>query len=228
MKITLCLLTKNEITGCRNDVPQVRREMFDEIYAIDGGSTDGTIEYLESLSIPVYLQPKKGINAACVYAVEKCTTNALIFFHPKGSVPVADTEKFRQFFENGYDLVIASRNIKGGKNEEDGMLIKHRKWFVLFLALTSSVLFRREGPFIRDILHGFRGVTVKAFKTIDPVDYGVSIDLEMVSRGYKHCLKMIEFPTVEGKRLAGTSNFKALPTGWNLLKYFPREISRKD
>jgi glycosyltransferase involved in cell wall biosynthesis len=228
MKITLCLLTKNETAGCQHDVPQIKREMFDEIYAIDGGSNDGTIEYLNSIGIPVYIQPKKGLNAACVYAFEKCKTDALIFFHPKGSVPVSDTEKFRQFFERGYDLVIASRNIKGARNEEDGMFIKHRKWFVLFLAMVSAALFRKEGPFIRDILHGFRGVTVKGFKIIDPVDYGVSIDLEMVSRAYKNRLKIIEFPTIEGKRLAGTSNFKALPTGWKLLKYFPREIFRKD
>jgi glycosyltransferase involved in cell wall biosynthesis len=228
MKITLCLLTKNEIAGCRHDIPLIRHEMFDEIYAIDGNSNDGTIEYLESMNIPVYSQPKKGINAACVYAFEKCCTDALIFFHPKGSVPVCDIEKFRQYFESGYDLVIASRNVKGGKNEEDGKLIKHRKWFVLLLATVSAVLFRRQGPFIRDVLHGFRGMTVKGFKIVDPVDYGVSIDLEMVSRAYKKRLKILEFPTIEGKRLEGTSNFKALPTGWKLMKYFVREIFRKD
>jgi glycosyltransferase involved in cell wall biosynthesis len=228
MRITLCLLTKNEIAGCRHDVPLIRRELFDEIYAIDGNSTDGTVEFLESINIPVYTQPNKGINAACVYAFEKCTTDALIFFHPKGSVPVCDTEEFRQYFERGYDLVIASRNIKGGGNEEDGKLIKHRKWFVLFLATISAALFRRQGPFIRDVLHGFRGMTVKGFKIVDPVDYGVSIDLEMVSRAYKKRLKIVEFPTMEQKRLEGTSNFKALPTGWKLLKYFFREINRKD
>ena len=113
MKITLCLLTKNEISGCRHDIPLIRHEMFDEIYAIDGNSNDGTIEYLESMNIPVYIQPKKGINAACVYAFEKCSTDALIFFHPKGSVPVCDTGKFRQYFESGYDLVIASRKRMG-------------------------------------------------------------------------------------------------------------------
>jgi len=228
MRITLCFLTKNEISGCKHDIPLIRREMFEEIYAVDGGSTDGTIEYLQSMNIPVHIQPKKGINAACVHAIEKCTTDALIFFHPKGSVPVCDTEKFRQFFDRGYDLVIASRNIKGGRNEEDGSLIKHRKWFVSFLALTSALLFRREGHFVRDILHGFRGVTVKGFHLINPADYGVSIDLELVSRAYKKRLKRIEFPTIETERLAGTSNFKALPTGWKLLKYFPREILRMD
>jgi len=50
----------------------------------------------------------------------------------------------------------------------------------------------------------------------------------MVSHVYKKHLKIIEFPTIEGKRIESTSNFKALPTGWKLLKYFSREVFRKD
>ena len=228
MKVTLCILTMNEITGCKNDIPEIQRELFDEIYAVDGGSKDGTIEYLTSIGVPVYIQPKRGLNAACVYAFQKCTTDALVFFHPKGSVPVSDLEKFRPMFEQGYHLVIASRNIKGASNEEDGKFFKPRKWFVTSLAIMSAVLFHREGSIVWDVLHGFRGMTVEGFKEIKPSDFGVSIDLEMVSRSYKKHLKRIEFPTKEMPRLAGTTHFKALPTGWNLLKYLIREIRRND
>jgi glycosyltransferase involved in cell wall biosynthesis len=143
MKITLCLLTKNEIIGCKHDVPLIKKNLFDEIYAIDAGSNDGTVEYLESMNIPVFIQPKKGLNAACVYAFEKCSTDALIFFHPKGSISVSDTEKFRQYFEQGYELIVASRNIKNGRNEEDNQFLKPRKWFVSTLALISVTLFWR-------------------------------------------------------------------------------------
>ncbi len=228
MRITLCILTMNEITGCKHDVPQIQRELFDEIYAVDAGSKDGTIEYLQSIGIPVYIQPKRGLNAACVHAFEKCTTDALVFFHPKGSTPITDLGKFRPLFEQGYDLVIASRNIRGAHNEEDGRILKPRKWFVTSLALASALLFRREGPVVWDVLHGFRGMTVKGFCLVNPVDYGVSIDLEMVSRCYKKRLKRVEFPTKEMPRLAGITHFKALPTGWRLLKYIVRESKRKD
>ena len=53
MKIALCLITWNEIDGVRHDVPMIDRSKFDQIYCIDGGSTDGTVEYLKESGIPV-------------------------------------------------------------------------------------------------------------------------------------------------------------------------------
>ncbi len=228
MRVTLCLLTFDELEGCKHDVPLIERDHFDEIYAVDAGSKDGTIEYLEDSGIPVYIQPRKGLNAACVYAFEKCGTDALVFLHPKGSVPISDTLKFRKFFEQGYELVVASRMIPGGVNEEDERFFKPRKWFVKALAVIASLLFRREGNMVWDVLHGFRGATAAAFKKMAPSDYGVSIDIEMVSRSYKKRIKRIEFPTRESTRIAGGTHFKALPTGARLLKYLIKEIFRRD
>lgn len=54
-----------------------------------------------------------------------------------------------------------------------------------FLAIISAILFRRDDGVIWDLLHGFRGMTVQGFKAISPSDFGVSIDIEMVSRSYK-------------------------------------------
>lgn len=219
MKITLCLLTKNELIGCMNDVPNIQKEYFDDIYAIDGDSKDGTIEFLVSMGIPVFQQPEPGLDAACVFAFEKCKTDALIFFHPKGTVPVKDILKFKPYFERGYDLIIASRNIKGAINDENSKAIKPRKWFVHFLAISASLLFRKKGNMVWDVLHGFRGMTVEGFKKITPSIIGSTIDLQMVCRSYKYNLRRIEFPTIETSRLAGETHFKAIPTGLELLNY---------
>ncbi|KKR12041.1 MAG: Glycosyltransferase, group 2 family protein [Candidatus Wolfebacteria bacterium GW2011_GWC2_39_22] len=231
MKISLCLLTFNEIAGCKNDIPLLKKyfDKFDEIYTIDGGSKDGTIEFLKEEGIPVHIQPTRGLNAACHFAVEKCTTDAVIFFHPKGTIPVEDTLKFRELFEAGNDFVIGSRIIKGAVNEEDKQFLKPRKWFVMGLAMLSATLFKRENKILWDVLHGFRGVTLEGYKKMGLKDEGmVTIDIEMVSRSYKAKIKSIEFPTTECPRIAGETHFKAIPTGIKILKYIKREINRKD
>lgn len=228
MRVTLCLLTFNELEGCRHDVPQINRKAFDEIYAIDGGSKDGTIEYLESQGVPVHIQPKRGLNAACVHAFSKCTTDALVFFHPKGTVPVADAERFRSYFEQGYQLVVASRNIAGAHNEEDEKYIRPRKWMVKALALAAALVWRKEGPIVWDVLHGFRGATVSAFNAIALLDKGLSVDIEMVVRSYKKRLRRVEFPTHESTRIHGETHFKMLPTGKKLLNYLRFELTRAD
>jgi len=224
--VALCLITWNELAGCKHDVPLIDRTQFDQIYCIDGGSTDGTVEYLEEQGIPVYPQSAKGLNQACKDGAEKCTCDAFVFFHPKGSIPVEDTYKYRAYFEQGYDLVVGSRMMKESRNEEDGKLLKPRKWFVLALGQFASMLFRKEGYKVRDVLHGFRGMKKDSFMSLNISDMSPSIDIEMVCRSYKLGLKRIEFPTKEQSRVAGTTHFKAIPTGKKLLKYIFWEIKR--
>ncbi|EJP21875.1 glycosyltransferase, group 2 family protein [Peptostreptococcaceae bacterium AS15] len=228
MKIALCLITWNEIDGVKHDIPLIDKSKFEQIYCIDGGSTDGTVEYLEENGIKVYTQQKKGINQACLEAVEHCECDAFVFFHPKGTIPVEDIYKFREFYEAGYEFVVGSRMMKGAHNEEDDQLIKPRKWFVLCLALLSKILFKREGNTVWDVLHGFRGMTLESFKKLNISDYDKSIDIEMVNRSYKFKSKRIEFPTYETSRIGGETHFKALSTGWQVLKYMWWEFRRKN
>lgn len=227
VRLTLCLLTWNEIDGCRKDVPLLPLEAFEEVYAVDGSSTDGTIEYLRSRGIVVHQQPVRGYNQAYICAFDKCTTDALILFHPKGTIDPAVVLKFRPAFEQGCDLVIGSRMIRGARNEEDDRILRPRKWFVLGLALLSAAIWCRKRPIVWDVLHGLRGLRRDRIRAIEPLPMGLSIDLEMVVRSYRHRLNVVEFPVVENPRPAGGTHFKAFPTGKLLLKYLVAELQRK-
>lgn len=228
MTVALCLLTWNEIDGVQHDVPLIDRTQFEQIYCVDGGSTDGTVEYLEAHGIPVYRQTAKGLNQACRDAVDWCKCDAFVFYHPKGTIPVEDTYKFRPFFEEGYEFIVGSRVIKGAHNEEDEEIIKYRKWFTEGISLVAMILFKREGNRIWDSLHGFRGMTVRAFRELNLSNFDTSADIEMVCRSYKHRIKRIEFPTWETSRLGGKTHYKALPVGWKLIKYIVWELFRKN
>ena len=76
----------NEKNGCEVDVPLLPLEGFHEVYVVDGGSTDGTVEYFQSKDIPVYRQPVKSLNAAYHYAVELCSGDAIVPFGKKTTI----------------------------------------------------------------------------------------------------------------------------------------------
>jgi glycosyltransferase involved in cell wall biosynthesis len=228
MKISLCLMVWNELPGCKIDVPKLPRDAFDEIFCIDGGSTDGTVEYLESQGITVYRQPKKGLNAAYVHANEMATGHAVVVFFPKGTVPVEDLLRFRPLFESGNQLIVASRQIAGSVNEEDVHWWRPRKWAVWSLSFLAMLIWRRDGDWILDVLHGFKGFTRSAFQQMTILDHGLSIDIEMVVRAYKLRLKRCEFPTIETAREHGATHFKIWPTGKKLLAYLCFELKRRE
>lgn len=230
MKVSLCLMVWNELQGCKIDVPLLPKEEFYEIYAVDGGSNDGTVEYLESQGIPVYRQPVKSLNAAYHFAVEKTSSEAVVVFFPKGTIEPNEALKALPFLRQGCDLVVASRNISGAYNEEDEQFLKPRKWLVSALSWLAALIWQRDGYRIRDVLHGFKGFTVTGFKAMSPSCEGVSIDIEMVVRSYRLRLPRAEFPTVELPRNYGSSHFPIFNTGMKLLKYLIKElrVSRKE
>ncbi|MEE9543748.1 MAG: hypothetical protein V3V95_08195, partial [Thermodesulfobacteriota bacterium] len=45
LKITILILTLNEIDGMKEIMPRIKEEWYDQLIVVDGGSTDGTIEW---------------------------------------------------------------------------------------------------------------------------------------------------------------------------------------
>ena len=230
-KITLCLIVFNELQGCKIDVKNLPRNFFLETIAIDGGSTDGTVEYLKKNNIKVYKQRTPGLNAAYMEANKVAKGDFIITFFPKGNLPVNHLLRFNKYFKKDYDLVIASRQLAGSINEEDYNFFKFRKWSVFILAYIVSLIWQKnkKNNFIKDILHGFKGWKKTAFNKMKIVEArGVSIDLQMVVRSYKLKLKYTEFATKEKPRSYGETHFKFFPTGLKLIRYLIFEIQRKD
>ena len=228
MKISLCLVVWNELAGCQRDVPLLPRDSFDEVYAVDGGSSDGTTAYLESHGIAVHLQPKRGLNAAYVHADRVSKGDAVVVFFPKGTIPTSDLLNFRAPLEAGHGLVIASRQIAGSTNEEDAQLLKPRKWMVAGLSLLAAAIWQREGYRIRDVLHGIKGWRRTDFARMQVLEQGLSIDIEMVVRSYKLRIPRAEFATHESAREYGETHFKIWPTGKKLLAYLWFELRRRE
>ena len=195
MKIGLVILTRNEIQGVTAIVPRIPRDVVDEIFAVDGKSRDGTREFLEQQGITVYVQEKMGRGEAFRLAVEKTTSDVLIFYSPDGNEDPNDIPKFRPYLEQGADIVIASRMMKGAHNEEDEMLIPLRKWVNQLFTLAINILWNRSGKYVTDTINGFRAVTVSTFKKLAPDGSGYTIEFQSSIRTMKQGIVISEFPT---------------------------------
>jgi hypothetical protein len=149
---------------------------------------------------------------------------AMIFFHPDGNEAPEDIPKFVQRFEQGYDFVVASRMAPGAKNEEDQNFLKPRKWTNLSLGWIARTLWPSQNGTVSDVVNGFRAITCAAFDKLQLDQLDCTIDYQMVIRAHKEKLRIAEFPTHEGLRIAGETNFKSIPTGLAELRMLGREI----
>jgi hypothetical protein len=202
------------------------RDGFDEVFAIDGGSTDGTVEFLRSQGVPVFPQRRRSLNAAYAEAVFRTKAEALVVFFPKGTIHPACLHEIERGLDRGFDLVIASRNLPGARNEEDARLFRPRKWGVSALAFVAALLWWREGWRVRDVLHGVKGFTVEAFRRMQVSEHGVAIDLEMVVRAYRLRIPRMEIPVRESVRTSGASKFPIWRTGRRLARFLVGELFR--
>ena len=230
MKITLCILTRNERPCLEVMVPKLPAPSpssgFDEIVAIDGGSTDGSLEIFQQAGIQVIAQSRRGRGDAFLKAFADHPSDAYIFFSPDGNEALEDLPLFRQKLDAGADLVIASRMMSDSVNEEDSQLFRWRKWTNNLFTLGVNLVCRRQGPYITDAINGYRAITRSAAAqlSLDSLDY--TIEFQMTMRALSQRLQVVEFPTIEGARIAGETGAPSFPTGVRFIRCFFREAYR--
>lgn len=213
MDVSLALITRNEIAGLQALFDRIPRHVVSETFAVDGHSTDGTIEFLRERGIPVYEQREKGLGAAMLEAREHAKGAALVFFHPDGNEDPGAIPEFVARLRAGSQFVVASRMILGARNEEDGQLLRWRKWANQGLAITANVLFARNGARTTDITNGLRAITCAAWDRMCLTSRDLTMDFQMVIRALKLGMPIDEFPTQEGHRIGGATAFPSIPTG---------------
>lgn len=231
MKIALCILNKNEAECLKIMLPRLPKpgpeSGFDQIVAIDGNSTDGSPALLAQHGIPVVGQSALGRGQAFHTAFSNVDVDAYIFFSPDGNEDVKDLPQFRKHLEAGADVVIASRMMKGAFNEEDIHWFRPRKWVNKAFNLLANLFFRRSHrPYVSDSINGYRAITRAAARhlELDAPDY--TIEYQMTIRALHAGLRIAEFPTYEGQRVAGDTGAPSFPTGVKFIKRFFYELKR--
>jgi len=220
----LVLLTYNEAEALPRIFDRIPRGGLDEFFAVDGGSSDGTVAFLESRGVRVVGQPRRGRGVAFRVAAESSSADILCFFSPDGNEDPEDIPRLFAKVAEGYDMAVASRMMPGAWNEEDGHWCRPRKWVNRCFTLVANLLWNRRGPYLTDTINGFRALRREAFQSLGCDADGFVIEFQTSIRAMKRGLKVAEIPTREGPRLGGRSTAASLPTGLVFLRFLGREL----
>jgi glycosyltransferase involved in cell wall biosynthesis len=220
---SVVLLTYNEVEGTRALLPALLRIDADEVFAMDGGSNDGTVELLEGAGIRVSRQTRPGRGPALIEATSMARNDAVLIFSPDGNEDPADIPRLLDLVDAGADLAIASRFLPASRNEEDDVLFPFRAWANRAFGLAVNLLWNR-GRFVSDTINGFRAFRRGRILELGLDAPGMTIEYQMTSRALKKGFDIREIPTREGDRIGGQSHAPSISTGLAFLKVLAREI----
>lgn len=225
MKIALIIFTRNERKNSEKIFSKIPFKKVDAVYVIDGNSTDGTKEFWKKKGIKVFSQKYKGVGGAYESAFRNTKEDALIFFHPDGNMDPHAISEFIKRLKKGEEFIIASRVIKGAKNEEDDQLFKYRKWSSGFMAFVINALWSNSNNRATDLTQGYRALTRRVYSKLGiKVPDAIAPDTEQIIRALKNGVQITEFATTEGKRVYGETTMPSFKTSVENIKVFVREL----
>lgn len=230
MKVTLIVPTLNEIEGMKTIMPKIKREWYDQLIILDGGSKDGTIEYAKEQGYFVYVQKQKGFRHAYTEVLPYIEGDVVLTFSPDGnSIPELIPDLTNKMKE-GYDMVIVSRYLGQAKSEDDDVVTGFGNWL---FTKTINVLY---GASYTDAMVIYRAYKTKlvydlelekddAYAMAEKMFHTkISWEPLLSVRAAKRKLRVAEIPGDEPARVGGERKLQVIRWGGAYYFQFLREL----
>ncbi len=192
---------------------------MDEIIFVDGHSTDGTWEYLESKGYRVVHQKSHGIAGAYWECVEVAKGEIIVAFSPDGnSLPELIPELIAKM-KQGYDMVIASRYLPPATSEDDDFVTAFGNQ--MFTKMVNIFF----GGNYTDSLVMLRAFRKDLVTRLSMDRYHIPVfEYQLGIRCARQKMKVTEIPGSEPKRVGNVRKMKPIYNGLSLLYLVAAEI----
>lgn len=220
MKSTLAILTLNEIDAVPLVLPKIQKDCVDEIIVVDGGSTDGTVEWCRANGWRVFMQKKPGYGQGMRELIAIAEGDIIIEFMADGNCDPAALPLLIQKAKEGYDLVIASRYKGSAVSHDDTLITRLGNWGFTTLI---NILF---GASFTDAMMGYRAYRKDRFLSLHMDEDGLTFPTQGSVQFAKAGYRIAEIPVSEPKRIGGVRKAKNVRTGLQLLRMIVKEYFR--
>lgn len=207
MRFSLVIPTLNEEQSLE-DVLKSVAGLTDDIFVIDGNSTDRTIDIVKKYSLPFYEDDGLGKGSAIRKALHISKHPITVFIDADGSHDPNDIFKLIEpIIKDNYDLVMGSRML-GGSDELFGSFSEFiRLMGSMIISLTINYRFNVR---FTDYQNGFRAIKTEVGKKLNLKSNKTTIEQEMAMKCLQYGFRMKEVPTHEYRRKGGISKINVL------------------
>jgi glycosyltransferase involved in cell wall biosynthesis len=230
VKTTLLVMTLNELNGMKAIMPKVRRDWCDQTIIVDGGSTDGTIEWAKEQGYEVYVQKRPGFRHAYNEVLPYAKGDVIITFSPDGNSLPELIPNLVDKMKEGYDMVIVSRYLGPAKSEDDDVVTGFGNWL-----FTKTVNWLHGGRYTdamviyrayrKQVIYDLELNTEEGYATAEKLfQTRISWEPLLSVRAAKRNLKVTEIPGDEPPRIGGERKLKILKWGAAYYFQFIREV----
>jgi glycosyltransferase involved in cell wall biosynthesis len=222
--VSLLALTLNERQGVEAILPRIDRSAFHQIIVVDGGSTDGTIEWCREHGFEVFVQRRRGIRHAYLEVLPRIEGDVILTLSPDGNCPPEAIPVVLDKLAEGYDLVIASRYLGEARSEDDDLVTAFGNWL---FTRTVNLLHGGRYTDCMGIFRAFRRSLVEELDLHREESYRlperlfrtvISWEPLMSVRAAKRRKRIAEVPVGEPPRIGGERKLQILR--WGAAYYF--------
>jgi glycosyltransferase involved in cell wall biosynthesis len=216
--ITAVIPTLNEAENLPHVLPIVG-QLTDEVILVDGRSTDKTVEVARKIlpSIRIVEQTGSGKGDALRSGFEKATGDIIVMLDADGSTNPAEIPLFVGALLAGADFAKGTRFAQGGGSSDMSFIrnMGNRAFVIMVRAL--------YGGRYSDLCYGYNAFWSDVVTDLRLDSDGFEVETAMNIQALRAGLKIVEVPSFEEDRIHGTSNLRAIPDGFRVLRTILRK-----